>query len=128
MIACFAFSASRPFTSGTVICATPCDTVTLTFEPFSRLSPAFGSWPTICPAGTLSSYFLSVVPSSKPASFKMAVASSTVLPVTLGTGSPEAKPPMRANAARPTMASAAMTPTTMPMVFLLFFFLPSSER
>ena len=103
--------------SGTVTCSVPCEMFRLIFVPAGFFVPAAGSWLTTLPAATLSSWTALVVPTSKPAFSMIVVASSSVLPFTSGTGSPDAKTPEKTSAAM-AMTAMAATMATMSPVFL----------
>ena len=78
-----ALSILRPRTSGMVADGAPWLTVIVTWESFFTCRPGSGSWSTTLPA-SLASSVTSFLVTRRPASRRMALASASVLPITVG--------------------------------------------
>ena len=111
--------------SGTDTILVPWENTRFTFVPSGRFESAGGSWLITRPVATLSSYAELMVPTSNPASCRICVASSCVLPTTEGTGLPDWLAFSSENTTTPTTARATTTAATMSAVRLVFRFLSS---
>ena len=84
-IAASAVACVRPTTFGTPTGCTPSDTTRFTAVPGSAVVPPAGFWLITLPAGTVASYAVVTVPTTRPAASIAASAVACVRPTTFGT-------------------------------------------